>query len=37
MIPQAPADQVRNLCDDRKLAIPCEIPVRFKSSVWLQF
>ena len=31
--PQAPADQVRNLCDNRKLAIPCEIPVQFKSSV----
>ena len=31
--PQAPADQVRNLCDDRQLAIPCEIPVRFKSSI----
>ena len=31
--PQAPADQVRDLCDNRKLAIPCEIPVRFKSSV----
>ena len=31
--PQVPAVQVRNLCDDRKLAIPCEIPVRFKSLV----
>ena len=31
--PQAPADQVRNLCDNRKLAIPCEIPVQFKSLV----
>ena len=31
--PQAPADQVRDLCDNRKLAIPCEVPVRFKSSV----
>ena len=31
--PQAPADQVRNLCDNSKLAIPCEIPVRFKCSV----
>ena len=25
--------KVRNLCDDRKMAIPCEIPVRFKSSI----
>ena len=31
--PQAPADQVRDLCYNSKLAIPCEIPVRFKSSV----
>ena len=31
--PQAPADQVRNLCYNSKLAIPCEIPVQFKSSV----
>ena len=31
--PQAPADQVRDLCDNSKLAIPCEIPMRFKSLV----
>ena len=31
--PQAPADQVRDLCYNSKLAIPCEIPVLFKSSV----
>ena len=31
--PQAPADQVGDLCYNSKLAIPCEIPVQFKSSV----
>ena len=30
---QAPAVQVRNLCDDRNLAKTCEIPMRFKSAV----
>ena len=31
--PQAPAEQVRNLCNNRKMAIPCETSLRFKSSV----
>ena len=31
--PQAPAEQVRNVCLNRKMAIPCETSLRFKSSV----
>ena len=30
---QASADQVRDLRYNRELALPCEIPVRFKSSI----
>ena len=31
--PQAPAEQVRDVCHNRKMAIPCETSLRFKSSV----
>ena len=31
--PQAPADQVGNLCDDCNLNKTCEIPMRYKSAV----